>query len=43
MNKILKSFIVAITILFLLISICPISFAETDFAKQIDKEERFNV
>ena len=39
MNKILKSFIVVITILFLLISICPISFAETDFAEQIDSEE----
>ena len=39
MNKILKSFIVIIAILFLLTSLCPISFAETDFAEQIDSEE----
>ena len=39
MNKILKSFVVIITILFFFISICPISFAETDFAEQIDSEE----
>ena len=40
MNKILKSFVAIITILFLLVSICPTSLAETDFAEQIDSEER---
>ena len=39
MNKILKSFVAIITILFLLVSICPTSLAETDFAEQIDSEE----
>lgn len=39
MNKIIKSFIVIITILFLLLSMCPLSLAETDFAEQIDSEE----
>lgn len=39
MNKILKSFVVIITISFLLLSMCPTSFAKTDFAEQIDSEE----
>ena len=43
MNKILKSFVAIITILFLLVSICPTSLAETDFAEQIDSEERKHV
>jgi hypothetical protein len=42
-NKILKSFVAIITILFLLVSICPTSLAETDFAEQIDSEERKHV
>ena len=40
MNKILKSFVAIITILFLLVSIFPTSLAETDFAEHIDSEER---
>lgn len=39
MNKILKSFVVIITISFLILSVCPTSFAKTDFAEQIDSEE----
>ncbi len=39
MKKIIKSFVVIITILFLLVSMCPLSLAETDFSEQIDSEE----
>ena len=39
MNKILKSFIVIVTILFLLVSISLPSYAETDFKEQIEQED----
>ena len=39
MNKILKSFVVIITISFLILSVCLLHSAKTDFAEQIDSEE----